>query len=413
MSFIRGVCKLSKNIRYTGSTHSILNKSVIGTRISKFNSTITTTTTTTTTNNNNNNSSNNNTLASRNYSSTTTSTTNATNQDKITEVPYQFLSLTNEQWELALGKELPKTTKDFFDLTKKNRTTLLRKPAFETIQWLSKMKEQLFYKESPKDYCRVLDGVGGSGKSIALAQATFWAQQQNWLVVYIPNAHTFINNGTLSHFDINPLLFAQNNLTFNFIKQFVEINHAKLKQIKLKTKFKIELTGWESSPNKTLYDLLSSAKFDSASDTFYHFKRELNSVYEFPILVAIDGYNFFHRPSEYGDMYDPASNLGSLPTDRLMAASLFKNIISHQISNGVVIASTTDVIPKREMYKVIPQESIIDVPVFSIYEFKLLINFLVECEYIDRAPNQETIEYYWQLSSGNPRELWKIFRILH
>ncbi|KAN0028910.1 hypothetical protein ACTFIV_010778 [Dictyostelium citrinum] len=403
MSFIsRGVCKLSKNIRYIGSTNSVLNKCVVGTTNTiKLN-----------TNKITNSNCNNNILSCRNYCSVTSTSKTSTNQSEA-EIPYQFLTLTNEQWELALGKELSKNSKDYFDLIKSSRTTLLRKPTFETIQWLSRMREQRFYKESPQDYCLVLDGIGGSGKSITLAQVTFWAQQQNWLVVYIPNAHSFINNGTLTHFDINPLLFAQNSLTFNFMKHFVEVNHAKLKEIKLKTKFKIELTGWESSPNKTLYDLLSSAKFDSASDIFYHFKRELNAVHEYPVLVAIDGYNIFHRPSDYGDMYDSASNLGTLPTDRLMAASLFKNIISHQISNGVVVASTTDVVPKREMYKVIPQENILNVPTFSIYEFKLFINYLVECQYLDKTPNQETIEYYWQLSSGNPRELWKILRILH
>ncbi|KAM9998954.1 hypothetical protein ACTFIZ_002515 [Dictyostelium cf. discoideum] len=399
MSFIRGVCKLSKNIRYTGSINSILNKGVIG-------STINTKTTTTTTTNN--------TLAYRNYcskTSTSTSTQN-NNQSGIKEVPYQFLTLTNEQWELALGKEINKNTKDFFDLTK-SRTTLLRKPTFEIIQWLSKMKEQRFYKESPKDYCMVLDGVGGSGKSISLAQVAFWAQQQDWLVVYIPNASSFVNRGALTHFNINPLLFAQNNLCFNFIKQFVEVNHAKLREIKLKTKFKIELTGWESSPSKTLFDLLSSVKYDSASEIFYHFKRELNTVHEFPVLVAIDGFNYFYRPSDYGDMYDPASNLGTLSTDRLMASSLFKNITSHQISNGVVLAATTNVIPKHEMNEVIPEESILNVPIFSIYEFKLFINYLVETQYLEKAPNQETIEYYWQIASGNPRELWKALRILH
>ncbi|KAK5584431.1 hypothetical protein RB653_006042 [Dictyostelium firmibasis] len=407
MSFIRGVCKLSKNIRYTGSTHSILNKSgVVGT----------TTTTISTSKFNKTTINNNNKITYRNYGTENTTTATIgkeTEEIKTAEIPYQFLSLTTEQWELALGKELSKNTQDFFDLVKKGRTTLLRKPAFQTIQWLSRMKDQSFYKESPKDYCLVLDGVGGAGKSVALAQAAFWAQQQNWLVVYIPNAHSFINNGSLSHFDINPLLFAQNSLTFNFIKQFVEINHAKLKQIKLKTKFKINLTGWESSTDKTLYDLLSSAKFDTASDIFYHFKRELNAVHEFPVLVAIDSYNYFHRPSEYGDMYDPSSNLGSLPTERLLAASLFKDILSHQISNGVVVASTTDVVPKREMYKVIPEENILNVPTFSIYELKLLINFLVESEYLEKSPSQESIEYFWQLASGNPRELWKLLRILH
>ncbi|EAL66611.1 hypothetical protein DDB_G0281699 [Dictyostelium discoideum AX4] len=403
MSFIRGVCKLSKNIRYTGSINSILNKGVIGSTINTKTTTITTTTTNTT----------NNTLAYRNYcSSTTTTTTTNTTQNEIKEVPYQFLTLTNEQWELALGKEVNKNTKDFFDLTK-SRTTLLRKPTFETIQWLSKMKEQRFYKESPQDYCRVLDGVAGSGKSISLAQVAFWAQQQDWLVVYIPNASSFINRGALTHFNINPLLFAQNNLCFNFIKQFVEVNHAKLREIKLKTKFKIESTGWESSPNKTLFDLLSSTKYDSSSEIFYHFKRELNTIHEFPVLVAIDGFNHFYRPSDYGDMYDSASNLGTLPTDRLMASSLFKNITSHQISNGVVLAATTNVIPKREMFEVIPEESVLNVPIFTIYEFKLFINYLVETKYLEKSPNQETIEYYWQISSGNPRELWKILRILH
>jgi len=374
-------------------------------------------------NNSNNNSNsrclnvnnNNNKYQVRSYiTSTTENTVNNTEEQEHIDIPYKFLTITKEQWETTLGKyKLPKNLEDQFTMVNKDRTTLLRKPAFEIIQWLNEMKEQQFIKESESDYYKVLDGRKGSGKSVSLSQIVFWAQQQDWLVLYVPDAFNFINNGSLTKFQPNPLTFAQNEMCFAFLNQFLELNQDKLKNINLKTKFVIEYNNWTSSSDKTIHDLLSGMKFDSASEVFYHLKKELNAVVEYPVLVAIDGYNLFFRASEYGDMFDPASFHRTLPVDRLLASSLLKDIKNHQLSNGVVVASTTDLFPKEPMYEYTSSENIVDVPKYSLYETRLFINYLVESGYLTKAPPQETIQYLYQMASGNPQDLWKLLRIMN
>ncbi|KAF2078049.1 hypothetical protein CYY_000687 [Polysphondylium violaceum] len=354
---------------------------------------------------------NNNKYQVRSY---TTETATTTEEQEEISIPYKFLTINKEQWEATLGKyKLPKTLEDQFTMVNKDRATLLRKPAFEVIQWLNEMREQQFIKDSESDYYKILDGRKGSGKSVALSQVVFWAQQQDWLVLYVPDAFNFINNGSLTKYTPNPLTFAQNEMCFEFLNQFLELNSEKLKNINLKTRFVIEYNNWTSSPDKTIYDLISGMKFDSATEVFYHFKKELNAVVEYPVLVAIDGYNLFFRASEYGDMYDPASFHRTLPVDRLLASSLLKDIKSHQLSNGVVVACTTDLLPKDAMYEYSSQENIVDVPKYSLYEARLFINYLVESGYLAKSPPQETIQYLYQMASGNPQDLWKLLRIMN
>eukprot|EP01132_Coremiostelium_polycephalum_P001387 gene1387-1753_t len=344
--------------------------------------------------------------------STTSKTTTTTNQKGITEVPYQFLAITEEQWDKGIGKDnIPKVLKDQFNMVG-NRTTLLRPATFKVIEWLGRMKQQNFLKNSINDYCRVLDGRPGTGKTVTLAQIAFWANQQGWLVVKLPDANTFINGGILTKFEPNPLIFEHNDTIQPFLEQFVENNADKLKQIKLKTKFKIQETGFISSPDKTLFDLLETIKFEATSDIFYHFKKEINAVTEFPVLVAIDGYNYYLRTCEFGDMFDPASTPGTLPADRLIGPHLFKNITQHSLTNGVVVASLSNEKPKPEVYDTVPKSCFIEVEKFSLYELRLFINFLVESGYYPTAPATETIQYIYQMASGNPRECWKLLRIL-
>ncbi|KYQ92379.1 hypothetical protein DLAC_06347 [Tieghemostelium lacteum] len=353
----------------------------------------------------------------RNFSTSTTpeqTTTTTEQRKKELNIPYQFLTLTKEQWDSSLGKNtvISKSLADQFTLVNKDRTTLLRKPTFECIDWLQSQKERSFVKESPLDYFRILDGSKGTGKSVALSQVVFWATQQNWLVLYISSANHFINNGSLTKFEQQPLLFQQNDMAYPFLNDFLSLNQDKLKEISLKTKFKIKGIKFESSPEFTLYDLLSKNHFDSSSEIFYHFKRELNAVTEFPVLVAIDGYNYFLRASDYGDMFDPSSQFRTLPVDRLLIPSQFKDIKNHSLTNGVVVACTSDEVQKEMIPYEIPEKGhFISVERFSLYECRLFISYLLESGFLTKSPPQESIQYLWQMASGNPRELWKLLRI--
>eukprot|EP01133_Synstelium_polycarpum_P008018 gene8018-9420_t len=350
----------------------------------------------------------------RGYSKATSTTaaatqnTTATTDVEKSAIPYQFLSISKEQWDKNIGKEtLMKELQSHFDRigANKDRSTLLRQPVFEVIEWLNRMKAQHFVKTQPSDYAILVDGKRGAGKSVTLNQVVFWAKQQGWLVFYVPSCYKFIHTGTLTPFVENPMLFEQHELSTQILTQMMEVNGDMLKQIHLKTSFKIQFNNFKSSSDRTLYDLAASSLNDCSSEVLYHFKRELDCVTEFPVLIALDGYNQFQRVSGYGDMYDARTFMNTLPTSRLLACDLFSPLLNHSLANGVVVASTTDEVSKETLLSQVPEDQVIQVPKFSLYEMRLLLNFLVEIDYLEKVPSQETVQYLWQMSSGNARDV--------
>ncbi|EFA78042.1 hypothetical protein PPL_08688 [Heterostelium album PN500] len=360
----------------------------------------------------------NNSRVIRLYSSTSNNVATKTNTleyiDKVekSSIPFQFLSISKDQWSKNIGKEnISKELKSHFDRIgkEKDRSTLLREPVFKVIEWMNRMKQQQFEKNSPEDYCMLVDGKRGSGKSVTLSQLVFWAKQQGWFVFYVPSVHKFIHTGSLTPFVENPMLFEQHELSTHLLNQMLEVNGDLMKKIPLKTKFRIQFNNFKSSPEKTLYDLVSSSLFDCSSEVLYHFKREMDCIVEFPVLIALDGYNHFHRLSEYGDMYDAKTFMGTLPTDRLLASHLFKPLFNHSLSNGVVVASTTDDVSKAQILEEFKNENqLVHIPKFTLYEMRLLLNYLVEIKYLEKVPSQETVQYLWQMSSGNARDVWNL-----
>ncbi|GAM23844.1 hypothetical protein SAMD00019534_070190 [Acytostelium subglobosum LB1] len=352
---------------------------------------------------------------------TATATATATDAETETEtqseksnIPFQFLSITKDQWNTNIGKEcISKELQAHFDRIgkEKERATLLRQPVFKVIEWMNRMRLQQFVKTSKSDYAMLIDGKKGAGKSVALSQLVFWAKQQGWFVFYVPSCFKFIHTGTLTPFVENPMLFEQHELSTLLLNQMLEVNGEMMKQIPLKTKFKIQFNNFKSQ-GKTLYDLAASSMVDCSSEVLYHFKRELDCVVEFPVLVALDGYNHFHRKSGYGDMYDAKTFMGTLPTDRLLASNLFKPLFNHSLSNGIVVATTTDDVRKEQLLGEFEESMISHIPKFSLYEMRLLINYLVDIQYLEKIPSQETVQYLWQLSSGNAREVWRFVSLL-
>ncbi|EGG13270.1 hypothetical protein DFA_11031 [Cavenderia fasciculata] len=311
---------------------------------------------------------NDNSIYQRHFSTAATvkeETATTTSEDsQNSSIPYQILSISKEQWDKCIGSDnISKELQSHFDRVgvNKDRSTLLRQPTFQVIEWLNRMKSQNFIKQSKSDYAMLVDGKKGSGKSVVLSQLAFWAKQQGWFVFYIPSCYKFIHTGTLSPFPENPMLFEQNELSTEVLNRMLTVNGEMMKKINLKTKFRIQLNNFRSTPDKTLYDLASSSLEECSSEVLYHFKRELDCVTEFPVLILLDGYNHFDRVSEYGDMYDVGTNFYTLPTDRLLASNLFKPLHNHTLSNGVVVASSTDDVSKEQLLSEFEQDQTIAV----------------------------------------------------
>lgn len=65
-------------------------------------------------------------------------------------------------------------------------SALVRKEGVEIGKLISWVNES---GKEGEERCarRIIDGIGGSGKSIVLAQAITWALQSKWVVISIPN----------------------------------------------------------------------------------------------------------------------------------------------------------------------------------------------------------------------------------
>jgi len=187
-----------------------------------------------------------------------------------------------------------------------------------------------------------------------------------------------------------------------------------LKKIPMRTVFTIG--GWEesakftSSPDLKLTDLLKWGieNADDAGDVVKQFRRELNTIHEFPVAIVADGVNVLNAPTVYPDPIDPYLFSPNLPASRLTLSKIFSDFENHGLINGVYIGTTSSIVSRAyDIRKNFPKANVVDVPQFSREEILQLVNFYKEQRFFAAEVTTETSDYLWAMSCGNPQELWR------
>eukprot|EP01088_Endostelium_zonatum_P010600 TRINITY_DN240_c1_g1_i1.p1 TRINITY_DN240_c1_g1~~TRINITY_DN240_c1_g1_i1.p1 ORF type:complete len:658 (-),score=136.52 TRINITY_DN240_c1_g1_i1:36-2009(-) len=314
---------------------------------------------------------------------------------------------------------------------------LFRKPAYEAISRIQKRLEEGF---SGDNEAIMLVGERGSGKSITMNQIVLWARRNGWLVLWVPNGEAWTGRDKDPEID-NRIkrgvhkyhLFEQPHVAQRWARNLIKAHKTQWKNCRIKgtyeenidfvfkpahhdkTKPTLEqvIKGSPQVP-ATLYDLL-----DFAANNTYHaceaiqlFRRELNMVTEYPILIAIDGYNRLHDGSPM--FFDPDIEgfwPAKLHAQRLVLSHIFGDPKDHGLINGTMVCSMTNSgtgFEVDEEYFTDFKNDFITVPEYNLVEFELVLRSYTAEEIFERALTNQELQYIWLTGDKNPRETRKV-----
>eukprot|EP01095_Lingulamoeba_sp_RSL-Kostka_P013205 TRINITY_DN5414_c0_g2_i1.p1 TRINITY_DN5414_c0_g2~~TRINITY_DN5414_c0_g2_i1.p1 ORF type:complete len:474 (-),score=183.33 TRINITY_DN5414_c0_g2_i1:160-1581(-) len=166
---------------------------------------------------------------------------------------------------------------------------------------------------------------------------------------------------------------------------------------------KEEITEENPHPNSTLLDLcVFGAREENkyfACDALYHLRRELNLVTDYPVLIAIDDYNYFFGSSGFYDKDSKKYIPEMLPAKQLSLARRF-NKREHGLINGVMIASTTTRKPQLEFRQEYSNRNVVDFPHYSHVEISKMIADMKDQDLLLNDWPQLTKDYIFQMTGG-------------
>eukprot|EP01016_Furgasonia_blochmanni_P047849 TRINITY_DN7069_c0_g1_i3.p1 TRINITY_DN7069_c0_g1~~TRINITY_DN7069_c0_g1_i3.p1 ORF type:complete len:535 (-),score=119.21 TRINITY_DN7069_c0_g1_i3:242-1846(-) len=241
----------------------------------------------------------------------------------------------------------------------------------------------------------LFNGPRGIGKSCALLYSTIWALKNDWIVAKVPSAWDWTHRDL--HLDRHPLtgLYLQYQLAREFLADFRRCNLEKIREIPVN----MSLYGHynysgvhkdDPDPNPKLWDperqiwsnswekfvdederyqyaeknremstfiaerlqnpktLLDIVDFGIKEKNFsigavYELLEQLYNLESHCVLIAVDDFNWFYRPSSYPS-FRYASQKGmesSVPPYHLSLCRAFMNFDGHKIRNGIKLASTS------------------------------------------------------------------------
>ncbi|KAI9595035.1 mitochondrial ribosomal death-associated protein 3-domain-containing protein [Syncephalis fuscata] len=147
----------------------------------------------------------------------------------------------------------------------------------------------------------LLTGEAGAGKSATLLQTVSHCLSHKWLVLYVPNAISWVNGSTAytPMEDTNPVSYKQTSLIQSVLKHFKQMNHSNINELKLSKDYslgKINL-----SKQNTLLQLIDEGISNEAMTPviWTALIDELTSQTSTPVLVAVDQVNVFYTKADY------------------------------------------------------------------------------------------------------------------
>ena len=222
---------------------------------------------------------------------------------------------------------------------------MLRKTTSEILSKLSNFKNS-----SEKSKLKfMLDGKTGVGKSVALGQIIDYCRSSDWLVFHVPKARDWCYHGFyVEKSKVIPDKFDVAGLGDDLLSSFLSAHSDKLAELplddaeKYSTMFNVyqrEFTG------TTLKDLVEfGIKYPETSCVaIVELRSQLNRVTTYPVLIAIDEYNWWHFDTVFG-----FKGKAVKPSD-ISVISAFSDFgeTNQDMENGVFIGATTDTFKTR------------------------------------------------------------------
>ena len=307
----------------------------------------------------------------------------------------------------------------------------------------------------------LLWGKSGSGKSGTLSYLVSWAHENNWVVINLPRVRKFVTASIIVERHINGL-YLQNQFAKELLEDLYVSNEQKFEEIKvnLDTYGKFDMTGisddepepcpriwdkqrrtWSDSwkdflseyelqqidmdtprmksrisdtlkEPKTLADIAKQGIEDQEQATcaIAEIMHQLYNQDQANVLVAVDGYSDFFRPSEYTSFRYANSGYNIPPYD-IALCRLFMKFDGHMIRNGVKICTST----LENYYAHVFTPDMIDTPEgfhaemqpLHLNEMRYALNYFFLTKRMNIDIKEGLVEDYHVESQGNWRAMWE------
>eukprot|EP00339_Tiarina_fusa_P030128 CAMPEP_0117047170 /NCGR_PEP_ID=MMETSP0472-20121206/32606_1 /TAXON_ID=693140 ORGANISM="Tiarina fusus, Strain LIS" /NCGR_SAMPLE_ID=MMETSP0472 /ASSEMBLY_ACC=CAM_ASM_000603 /LENGTH=187 /DNA_ID=CAMNT_0004759783 /DNA_START=815 /DNA_END=1374 /DNA_ORIENTATION=+ len=161
--------------------------------------------------------------------------------------------------------------------------------------------------------------------------------------------------------------------------------------------------------NTTLLDLIDfGITCDNPSEIFIALRNELDSVTEYPVLIAIDEVNCLYGKT--GFMKPIHLREEKIAWVDGQEISIIKAITRPQstLINGTTISSLTTQQPKKAFLKALGKdftEARMEIPPYSRREYGARVNHYVECGDLISPPTVMTEQYIYQVCGGRPKHV--------
>ncbi|KAG0244048.1 37S ribosomal protein S23 mitochondrial [Actinomortierella wolfii] len=309
----------------------------------------------------------------------------------------------------------------------KEQFALIKPPALAvrepTVSLLDKLDNVM--KKPSQENRIVLTGEAGSGKSALLMQAVSHCLTAGWVVIYVPNATSWVNSSFAYSKVGSTNNFTQPVLASQIAGQIAKVNKSILSKLTLSDNVKIGRH--EMEKGTSLFALLEQAVKDqySAQDAMEVLMKELSAQKEVSTLIAVDEVNAFYKPTQYLDQ-----KAQELDPEHLLLPRLFLNYLSGKasLSQGAVVAATSESlianqsealhvalgVKKVSPYKKLPEGIMswttgltsFPVPAYTKAEAKGVFDYYKKGNIIYDAPTEELFLKRYITSNGNPRKFF-------
>jgi len=320
----------------------------------------------------------------------------------------------------------------------KNPVFLYRDSTAEVINRLTQLKEGGFSQVGSSSSTVYVDGLRSAGKSSTVAQAVIWARANDWLVFYINDGKEWVDGGNQivasSYMEGN-----YNQVSINegetgpavpLLKNFVRAHEDKLGEIPVRLKHS-GLEGFDPETHKTLLDLgklgIKTQDETLSCDVVCALRAELNTVVEYPVLVAVDGYSVLEGRGIWVDpveiILDRAKYKKHPPMDcdrlALTSAVQLHEDGSHGLVNGAYVVSREDECGKRSVAFMERSGAVLfDNPVvvqpYSIQESRKILEYYISVGLMETGGEvtDKTFSFIHQLNGGLAGEVCKYARMI-
>jgi len=260
-----------------------------------------------------------------------------------------------------------------------------------------------------------IDGLNGSGKSVALAHAVIYARATGWLVLYVPEAYQFVSKYRIKPSQTRKWIYDLHEGAAVLMENFRRSHHDKLGKIKMKgTLPRIdELQAFNDSQTKntTLLDLIDfGITCDNPSEVFVALRNELDSVTEYPVLIAVDEINClmgntgFMKPVGMRE-----SKIHWADGSEISVIRCLNRPDKTTMVNGTFIGALSTRRSVKAFHKQISKEVFdqckMTVTSYSYEEYRRRLSRFVETGDLFYPPSTITEQYIYQVCSGRPKHV--------